>query len=74
MFGTAVATTPFSLAGGKAAFGGIRHGGRSALDAEEDEDEDDSGRQRVELREDSISLDQVSCSETIPLIMSSDMS
>uniref|UniRef100_A0A8H7XZP6 VWFA domain-containing protein n=1 Tax=Psilocybe cubensis TaxID=181762 RepID=A0A8H7XZP6_PSICU len=57
VFGTAVASTPFSLAGGKAAFGGMRIGaGRSAFD-DEDEDEDD-GRQKIELREDSISLDQ----------------
>jgi len=58
VFGTAVATTPFSLAGGKAAFGGLRPGvGRGTLD--DDEDEDDSLKpQKVELREDSISLDQ----------------
>ncbi|KAJ7505208.1 hypothetical protein B0H11DRAFT_1977432 [Mycena galericulata] len=60
VFGTAVASTPFSLAGGKAAFGGIRNaGGRSgAFDADDDEEDEDDGRQRVELREDSISLDQ----------------
>ncbi|KAF8555704.1 hypothetical protein OG21DRAFT_1410470 [Imleria badia] len=58
VFGTAVASGPFSLAGGKAAFGGIRNpGGRANFDADEDE-EDEEGRQRVELREDSISLDQ----------------
>lgn len=58
VFGTAVASTPFSLAGGKAAFGGMQRGaGRSAFD-EEDEEEDD-GRQKIELREGSISLDQV---------------
>jgi len=57
VFGTAVATTPFSLAGGKAAFGGMRlGGGRSQID--DDEDDDDDKAQRVELREDSISLDQ----------------
>ena len=57
VFGTAVASTPFSLAGGKAAFGGIRPGvGRSAA-FEDDEDEDEKP-QRVELREDTISLDQ----------------
>jgi len=61
VFGTAVASTPFSLAGGKAAFGGMRSGGgRSAFDAEDDEEEEESGGQRVELREDSISLEQVS--------------
>jgi len=54
VFETAVASTPFSLAGGKAAFGGMqRERGQF-----EDEDEDDDGRQKVELREDSISLDQ----------------
>lgn len=59
VFGTAVASTPFSLAGGKAAFGGIRNSGaRAGFDADDD-DEDDEGKQRVELREDSISLDQV---------------
>ncbi|KAG1745968.1 uncharacterized protein EDB91DRAFT_135099 [Suillus paluster] len=56
VFGTAVASTPFSLAGGKAAFGGIRNAGRVLVD--EDDEDDDDGRQRVELREDSISLDQ----------------
>ncbi|KAK7464659.1 hypothetical protein VKT23_005866 [Stygiomarasmius scandens] len=58
VFGTAVASSPFSLAGGKAAFGGMRTSiGRTAFDDEEEEEEED-GRQRVELREDSISLDQ----------------
>jgi hypothetical protein len=61
VFGTAVASTPFSLAGGKAAFGGMRNaGGRSAFEADDDEDDEDTGGQRVELREDSISLEQVS--------------
>lgn len=59
VFGTAVASTPFSLAGGKAAFGGIRGGGARTTSWDEEEDDDDDGRQRVELREDSISLDQV---------------
>lgn len=59
MFGTAVASTPFSLAGGKAAFGGIRNpSGKGGADADDDDDDDD-GKQKVELREDSISLDQV---------------
>ena len=57
VFGTAVASTPFSLAGGKAAFGGIRGGARGMDD---DDDEEDDGRQKVELRDDSISLEQVS--------------
>lgn len=59
VFGTAVASTPFSLAGGKAAFGGMRApAGRSIFEAD-DEDDDEDGRQRVVLKEDSISLDQV---------------
>jgi len=58
VFGTKVASTPFSLAGGKAAFGGMRNGAsRNGMDDDDDDDNDD-GRQRVELREDSISLDQ----------------
>ena len=60
VFGTAVQSTPFSLAGGKAAFGGIRSNGRpTAFDDDDDDDEDGNGKQRVELREDSITLDQV---------------
>lgn len=60
VFGTAVASTPFSLAGGKAAFGGLRSSGRGVIDDDEDEDEDHSadGKQRVELREDAITFDQ----------------
>lgn len=58
VFGTAVASTPFSLAGGKAAFGGIRGNGRGAAFDDDDDEEEDDGRQRVELREDSITLDQ----------------
>lgn len=61
MFGTAVQQTPFSLAGGKAAFGGMRPGAaRTGFDDDED-DEDSSAPavQRVELREGSISLEQV---------------
>ena len=58
VFGTAVASTPFSLAGGQAAFGGMR-GGVARPTFDEEEEEDDDGRQKVELREDSISLEQV---------------
>lgn len=57
VFGTAVASTPFSLAGGRAAFGGMR-GGVARPTFDEEEEDDDDGRQKVELREDSISLDQ----------------
>ncbi|KAF9454689.1 hypothetical protein P691DRAFT_655229 [Macrolepiota fuliginosa MF-IS2] len=60
VFGTAVQSTPFSLAGGKAAFGGMRPGAaRSAFDDDEDEEDTSAtGAQRVELREGSISLEQ----------------
>ncbi|KAI0643170.1 hypothetical protein C8Q79DRAFT_981920 [Trametes meyenii] len=58
VFGTAVQSTPFSLAGGKAAFGALRGNGRSTAFDDDDDDDDDDGRQRVELREDSITLDQ----------------
>ncbi|KIL67793.1 hypothetical protein M378DRAFT_72749 [Amanita muscaria Koide BX008] len=58
VFGTAVASTPFSVAGGKAAFAGIRNGGASRLGLDEDEDEDDDTMQKVELREGSITFDQ----------------
>ena len=72
VFGTAVASTPFSLAGGKAAFGGMQRGaGRSAFD--EEDDEEDDGRQKIELREGSISLDQV-CVMIIIIVLSADCS
>lgn len=59
VFGTAVASSPFSLAGGKAAFGGMRNPkGRTMFDDDDDDDEMDDGRQRVQLKEDSITLDQ----------------
>ncbi|KAF8349365.1 elongation factor-2 kinase [Amanita rubescens] len=57
VFKTAVASTPFSVAGGSAAFAGIRSGGsRTMFDDEDDEDED--GVQKVELKEGFITLDQ----------------
>ena len=41
VFGTAVARSPFSLAGGKAAFGGMRNAGvRPTFDDDDDEDGD----------------------------------
>ncbi|KAJ8463132.1 hypothetical protein ONZ45_g17693 [Pleurotus djamor] len=60
VFGTKVASSPFSLAGGKAAFGGIRSpSGPTSFDADDDDDDDGDGlKQRVELREGSISLEQ----------------
>lgn len=58
VFGTAVASTPFSLAGGKAAFGGIRGGARGMIDDDDDDDEADDGKQKVELLEDAITFDQ----------------
>lgn len=63
VFGTAVQSSPFSLAGGKAAFGGIRNGSGGISIADEDDDEEEevgNGKQKVELRESSISFDQVS--------------
>lgn len=79
VFGTAVASSPFSLAGGKAAFGGMRTVlGRTSFDDDEEEEEGEvlggtgTGKgglrpQRVELREDSISLDQVCTAGRFPL-------
>jgi hypothetical protein len=61
VFGTAVKSSPFSLAGSNSAFAAIR-GGRGGMD-DEDEDEEVTpsipGRQKIELREGSITLDQV---------------
>ena len=61
VFGTAVKSSPFSLAGSNSAFAAIR-GGRGGMD-DEDEDEEAApsipGRQKIELREGSITLDQV---------------
>jgi hypothetical protein len=60
VYNTAVQSTPFSLAGNKAAFGSIRTNTQSSLDDDEDdEDEQSEGRQKVFLKEDSITLDQV---------------
>ena len=69
VFGTAVKSSPFSLAGSNSAFAAIR-GGRGGMDDDED-DEDDStpsvpGRQKIELREGSITLDQVCASSDHP--------
>ena len=57
-------STPFSLAGGKAAFGSIRPGAARSGFEDDDEDEDDRAMmngQKVELREGAISLEQVGC-------------
>lgn len=62
IFGTKVTPSPFSLAGGTAAFGGVRGAPRSSsFDADDDEEEEpeDDGKQRVDLKEGSISYDQV---------------
>jgi hypothetical protein len=60
VYGTAVQSTPFSLAGNKAAFGSMRTTAQNNIDDEEDEEEERSdGKQRVLLREDPISLEQV---------------
>ncbi|KAF8580113.1 elongation factor-2 kinase [Ramaria rubella] len=55
VFGTKVASTPFSLAGGKAAFGAIRNGSnKGAYGADEDDDEE----QKIQFREGAITFDQ----------------
>lgn len=54
VFGTAVRSSPFSLAGKQAAFGGARGGRTSFAD---DDDDEDSG---IGLREDAITFEQVS--------------
>ncbi|KAI0320543.1 elongation factor-2 kinase [Amylostereum chailletii] len=58
VFGTAVASTPFSLAGNKAAFGSLRTGRGGFADDDDEDDEDDNTTQKVFLREDSITLEQ----------------
>jgi hypothetical protein len=59
VYGTAVQSTPFSLAGNQAAFGSIRTNNRASTYDDEDEEEESDGRQRVLLREDPITLEQV---------------
>ena len=61
VYNTAVQPSPFSLAGNKAAFGSIRTTAQSSIidDDEEDEEEQSDGKQKVFLKEDPISLDQV---------------
>ena len=67
VYGTAVQSTPFSLAGNKAAFGSLRATPQtSAYDDDDEEEEQANGRQKVFLREDSITLDQVRSS--VPLL------
>ncbi|KAI0269743.1 hypothetical protein BC834DRAFT_863137 [Gloeopeniophorella convolvens] len=58
VFGTAVASTPFSLAGNRAAFGSMRTAAPTSIYDDDDEEEENDGRQRVLLKEDSISFDQ----------------
>ncbi|PVG02302.1 hypothetical protein CPB86DRAFT_620756 [Serendipita vermifera] len=70
VFHTAVKSSPFSLAGNKAAFGGMRSTGPKAFSGMDDDDEEEeeavhressvfsSGAQSLELREDSISYEQ----------------
>ncbi|KZT44610.1 hypothetical protein SISSUDRAFT_1068458 [Sistotremastrum suecicum HHB10207 ss-3] len=58
VFGTAVASSPFSLAGGKAAFGGIRNSGAKSGFEEDDDDDTASAPQRIEFRDDAITFDQ----------------
>lgn len=59
VYGTAVQSTPFSLAGNQAAFGSMRTNNRAPIDDDDDEEEESDGRQKVLLREDPISLEQV---------------
>lgn len=68
VFHTAVKSNPFSLAGNTAAFGGMRGGPARGFGDEDDEDDEEvkreasvfsSGAQSLELREDSITYDQV---------------
>jgi hypothetical protein len=61
VYGTAVQSTPFSLAGNPAAFGNIRTTGAQNIDDDDEEEEESGGRQKVFLKEDSITLDQVRC-------------
>ncbi|KAI0252384.1 hypothetical protein BJV78DRAFT_1309571 [Lactifluus subvellereus] len=58
VYGTAVQSTPFSLAGNKAAFGSIRPTAQTSVYDDDEEEEESNGRQRVILRDDSITLDQ----------------
>jgi hypothetical protein len=58
VYGTAVQSTPFSLAGNQAAFGSMRTTNRANIDDDDDEEEESNGRQKVLLREDPITLDQ----------------
>ena len=60
VYGTAVQSTPFSLAGNKAAFGSLRTSTQNSVYDDDDEDEEQANaRQKVLLREDPITLDQV---------------
>lgn len=69
VYGTAVQSTPFSLAGNKAAFGSIRTSTQSSsvYDDEDEDEEQTNGRQKVLLREDPISLEQVRFKRSITL-------
>lgn len=62
VFGTAVKSSPFSLAGSNSAFAAIR-GGRAGMDDDDDDEDEDTpsvpGRQKIELREGSITFEQV---------------
>jgi hypothetical protein len=68
VYGTAVQSTPFSLAGNKAAFGSLRTGTQnsSVYDDDDEDEEQTNARQKVLLREDPITLDQVRSS--VPLL------
>ena len=59
VYGTAVQSTPFSLAGNQAAFGSMRTTNRATIDDDDEDEEESGGKQKVLLREDPITLEQV---------------
>jgi len=74
VYGTAVQSTPFSLAGNKAAFGSMRTSTQNSIyDDDDDEEEQSDGRQRVLLREDPITLDQVRSGFLFTVILFDDL-
>ncbi|KZV93468.1 hypothetical protein EXIGLDRAFT_612901 [Exidia glandulosa HHB12029] len=59
VFGAAVSSSPFAVAGSRAAFSGMRGGGGGAdMDEDEDRDDDKDDEPGIGFREDSITLEQ----------------
>ncbi|KAH8989655.1 elongation factor-2 kinase [Lactarius hatsudake] len=58
VYGTAVQSTPFSLAGNQAAFGSMRTNNKATIYDDDEEEEESGGGQKVLLRDDPITLDQ----------------